>query len=300
MNGITTTKRKLVEVALPLPEINDASAYDKMPGIGPHPKGVHHWWARLPLPTARAILFASVVDDPQSHPEQWPTEEEQNRERERLFDIIRRMMQKKLHHHPEVYEEALREMVRHCDKLPAVFDPFAGGGSIPLEASRMGFEAHAADLNPVAVLLNKCNLELAPRWSGHPPVNPNDREKIGGADGWSGTHGLAADLRHYAGRIGRKLSEAIGHLYPAATLPEELGHGQTAVVAWIWTRTVMSPNPVARGKYVPIASSYVLSTKGNNAIWVRPFRDDSAEDGFRFEIRRGSPSKEGFVRKICG
>ena len=149
-----TPQKKLVEVALPLPEINDASAYDKMPGIGPHPKGIHHWWARLPLPTARAILFASVVDDPASRPEKWPTEEAQNRERERLFDILRRMMQKKLHQHPEVYEEALQEMVNQCGgKLPAVFDPFAGGGSIPLEASRMGFEAHAADLNPVAVLL---------------------------------------------------------------------------------------------------------------------------------------------------
>jgi putative DNA methylase len=300
MNAMTP-KKKLVEVALPLPEINDASAYDKMPGIGPHPKGIHHWWARLPLPTARAILFASVVDDPESHPEKWPTEEEQNRERERLFDILRRMMQKKLHQHPEVYEEALQEMVRQCGgKLPAVFDPFAGGGSIPLEASRMGFEAHAADLNPVAVLLNKCNLELAPRWSGHPPVNPHDRQKIGGEEGWSRTHGLAADVRYYAGKIGRKLIDAIGHLYPTAALPQEFGHGQTAVVAWIWTRTVASPNPVARGKYVPIASSFVLSAKGSNAIWVQPLRDDSAEDGWRFEIRRGSPSKEEFARARLG
>src|ERR1700730_14453958 len=133
-----TAKKKLIEVALPLPEINDASAYDKMPGIGPHPKGIHHWWARLPLPTARAILFASVVDDPEAHPEKWPTEEAQNAERERLFDIVRNMMRKKMHRHPEVYEEARREMLKHCEgKLPTVFDPFAGGGSIPLEANRM-------------------------------------------------------------------------------------------------------------------------------------------------------------------
>jgi putative DNA methylase len=296
-----TLKRKLIEVALPLPEVNDASAYDKMPGIGPHPKGIHHWWARLPLPTARAILFASVVDDPASHPEKWPNEEEQNRERERLFDILRRMMQKKLHQHPEVYEEALQEMLNQCGgKLPAVFDPFAGGGSIPLEASRMGFDAHAADLNPVAVLLNKCNLELAPRWSGNPPVNPRDRQKIGGEEGWSRAHGLAADLRYYAGQIAQKQIEAIGHLYPTAALPQEFGHGQTAVVAWIWTRTVASPNPVARGKYVPIASSFVLSTKGSNAIWAQPIRDESAQDGWRFEIRRGSPPKEELARARLG
>ncbi|HEY8530963.1 MAG TPA: DUF1156 domain-containing protein, partial [Limnochorda sp.] len=97
MNGVAQTRRKLIEVALPLPEINDASAYDKMPGIGPHPKGIHHWWARLPLPVARAVLFASVVDDPSSHPDRFPTEEAQARERERLFGIIRKMMQKQLH-----------------------------------------------------------------------------------------------------------------------------------------------------------------------------------------------------------
>jgi len=165
--------KKLIEVALPLPEINDASAYDKMPGIGAHPKGIHHWWARLPLPVARVVLFASVVDDPSSHPEKFPTEEAQERERERLFGIIRRMMTKQIHKHPEVYAEARAEMLKYCDgKLPPLLDPFAGGGSIPLEAARLGMEAYAGDLNPVAVLLNKCYLELVPRWADWPPVNP--------------------------------------------------------------------------------------------------------------------------------
>ena len=203
--GVT---EKLIEVALPLPEINDASAYDKMPGIGPHPKGIHHWWARLPLPTARAVLFASVVDDPSEHPEEFQTEEAQNAERERLFDIIRRMMQKKLHEHPAVYAEARAEMLRHCDgKLPPVFDPFAGGASIPLEANRLGLESHAGDLNPVAVLLNKCSLELVPRWIGRSPVNKEDRKRIGGTEAWPGTQGLAADLRHY-GRVIRDRASA--------------------------------------------------------------------------------------------
>lgn len=228
-------KKKLIEVALPLPEINDASGYDKMPGIGPHPKGIHHWWARLPLPTARAILFASVVDDPQANPERWPTEEAQNAERERLFDIIRRMMGKKLHEHPEVYAQARAEMVKHCDgRMPPAFDPFAGGGSIPLEANRLGFDVHAGDLNPVAVLLNKCNLELAPRWVGCPPVNPEDRSRIGGAQAWRGTHGLAADVRFYGRRIRSRAAERIGHLYPKARLPKELGGSEANVIAWLW------------------------------------------------------------------
>jgi len=183
------TTRKLIEVALPLQEINDASAYDKMPGIGPHPKGIHHWWARLPLPVARAVLFASVVDDPSSHPQKFPTEEAQARERERLFGIIRKMMQPQLHKHPEIYSEARAEMLKHCDgKLPPLLDPFAGGGSIPLEAARLGLEAYAGDLNPVAVLLNKCYLELVPRWADHPPVNPEWRNPLlrAPASSWQG------------------------------------------------------------------------------------------------------------------
>src|SRR6266851_7865314 len=115
MRALMITRKKLIEVALPLPEINDASAYDKMPGIGPHPKGIHHWWARLPLPAARAVLFASVVDDPEAHPEKWTTEEAQNAERERLFDLLRRMMGKKLHETPEAYAAAHAEMLQHCD-----------------------------------------------------------------------------------------------------------------------------------------------------------------------------------------
>src|SRR5450759_3155674 len=211
----TPLPKKLIEVALPLPEINDASAYDKMPGIGPHPKGIHHWWARLPLPTARAVLFASVVDDPSSHPEKWPSEKDQEVERERLFGSIQKLMEKKLHEHPEVYAAAREEMLKHTGgQLPAVFDPFAGGGSIPLEANRLGFQSHARDLNPVAVLLNKCNLEIAARWIGRAPVNPEDRSRIGGAEASTGTKGLAADMRYYGALIRDRLGERVGHLYP--------------------------------------------------------------------------------------
>lgn len=286
---VKTRKKKLIEVALPLPEINDASAYDKMPGIGPHPKGIHHWWARLPLPTARAILFASVIDDPEAHPERWPTDEEQNAERERLFGILRRMMGKKLHEAPEVYAEAHSEMLRHCDgSLPAVFDPFSGGGSIPLEANRLGFEAHAGDLNPVAVLLNKCNLEIVPRWRDHPPVNPVDRKTIGGADAWKGNDGLTCDVKYYASAVRAKALAAIGNLYPKVALPAENGGGSADVIAWIWSRTVASPNPAAKGVHVPLASTFVLSSKKNNEIITRivPGHDDPADWDFRVFPRK--------------
>ncbi|MCO6437238.1 MAG: DUF1156 domain-containing protein, partial [Phycisphaerae bacterium] len=287
---MTTYRKKLIEVALPLPEINDASAYDKMPGIGPHPKGIHHWWARLPLPTARAVLFASAVDDPSEHPDRFPTEEAQNAERERLFNILRSMMEKRLHDHPEVYAAAHAEMLKHCEgKLPALYDPFAGGGSIPLEANRLGFEAHAADLNPVAVLLNKCNLELAPRWTNHPPVNPEDRKSIGGTDAWRGTHGLAADVRYYGALVRDRARQKVGHLYPKAHLPKENGGGEANVIAWIWARTVRSPDPAAGGKHVPLISTFWLSSKNGNLAWLEPVVDKRTMT-YRFDVRTGTPA----------
>jgi len=282
-------RKKLIEVALPLPEINDASAYDKMPGIGPHPKGIHHWWARLPLPTARAILFASVVDDPASHPEKWPTAETQDAERERLFDIIRKMMGKKMHDQSGIYAEAVSEMHKHTGgKLPTVFDPFAGGGSIPLEANRLQFDAQAADLNPVAVLLNKCNLELAPLWIGHAPINREDREHIGGAESWRGTTGLAADVRHYGRIVLSRAKAAVGKAYPKVRLPKELGESETSVIAWIWARTVASPIPAARGKHVPLISTYWLSSKKDGEVWLEPIVDKAARK-YSFEVRTGIP-----------
>jgi len=300
MTVSNSPRKKLIEVALPLPEINDASAYDKMPGIGPHPKGIHHWWARLPLPTARAILFASVVDDPEANPEKWPTEEQQNAERERLFDIIRRMMGKKLHNAPEVYAEAKAEMLKYCDgQLPPVFDPFSGGGSIPLEASRMGFKAHAGDLNPVAVLLNKCNLELAPQWSGHAPVNPESRQRIGGSEAWRGTYGLADDVRYYANVIHQNANRKLSKYYPKARSENLIG-GEANVIAWVWVRTVASPNPAANGKHVPIASSFVLSTKGGHSVWVSPVIDEGFSDGWRFEVHSGVPSKDELAKARLG
>ena len=270
-------KKKLIEVALPLPEINDASAYDKMPGIGPHPKGIHHWWARLPLPTARAVLFASVVDDPSEHPESFRTEASQDKERERLFGIVRKMMQKKLHTHPEVYAEARAEMEKSCDgKLPAVLDPFSGGGSIPLEANRLGLKAHAADLNPVAVLLNKCNLELAPRWNSKAPVNSRARHDIGGTQSWRGTTGLASDIRYYARQIRVRAEKRIGHLYPAVKLPKELGGDEVPVIAWLWARTIKCSNPSCRCR-APMIRSFCLARKKPTLVHARPELDRTSK-----------------------
>jgi putative DNA methylase len=303
---MNSNRKKLIEVALPLAEINDASAYDKMPGIGAHPKGIHHWWARLPLPVARAVLFASVVDDPSSHPEKFPTEEAQERERERLFGIIRKMMQPQLHKHPEVYAEARAEMLKYCDgKLPPLLDPFAGGGSIPLEAARLGMEAYAGDINPVAVLLCKCYLELVPRWADHPPVNPEDRRRIGGKQGWRGSAGLAADVRYYGRVILEQARRKIGHLYPPVKVTAEMAAEhphlkpyvgkELPVIAWIWARTVPSPNPAARRAPVPLMSTFWLSSKKGSEAWLEPVVDRAAGT-WRFRVRTGAPKQREVVK----
>jgi putative DNA methylase len=278
-----TTRKKLIEVALPLPEINDASAYDKMPGIGPHPKGIHQWWARLPLPTARAILFASVVDDPGACPDKWPTEADQDAERERLFEIIRQLMGKKIHDRPEVYAVANSEMLKHCDgKLPEVLDPFAGGGSIPLEAHRLGFDAQATDLNPVAVLINKALLEIAPTWADHEPVHPSLRGNAMLDGSWRGTKGLAEDIRKYAANILIKARKQITCLYPTGP------NGRTAV-AWFWCRTVVSPDPACRGAHVPLIRSFRIAKRKQDSVWLEPVVDRSTNE-WRLTISDQKPA----------
>jgi putative DNA methylase len=244
------------------------------------------------LPTARAVLFASVVDDPEAHPEIWPTEVAQNAERERLFDILRRMMGKKLHEAHEIYAEAQQEMLRHCDgSLPVVFDPFAGGGSIPLEANRLGFEAHAGDLDPVAVLLNKCNLELAPQWTGRSPINPDDRGRIGGSSNWHGTQGVAADVRYY-GRIIRERAQAkIGALYTKVRLPQDHGGGEATVIAWLWARTIQCSNP-ACGARTPLIRSFWLVRKKPRFVIAKPKLDHATKKGSFEIVSDDKPEKE--------
>src|SRR5262245_59164131 len=209
------TRKKLIEIALPLEAINKAAAREKSIRQG-HPSTLHLWWARRPLAAARAVIFSQMVDDPSSRPELFPTEEEQEAERQRLFRIIERLVQWENTTNEAVLEEARAEIraswQRTCednkdhpraaelfdpDKLPAFHDPFAGGGSLPLEAQRLGFEAYASDLNPVAALINKAMIEIPPKFAGRPPVNPESRR---GAEllarEWPGAQGLAADVRY--------------------------------------------------------------------------------------------------------
>ena len=211
MSGDLWYKPKLIEVALPLEDINRESAREKSIRHG-HPSTLHLWWARRPLAACRAVLFAQLVDDPSAHPEQFPTEEEQKAERERLHGIISRLVVWENIHDEKLLREAHEEILKSTGgNPPPILDPFAGGGSIPLEAQRLGLEAHASDLNPVAVLINKALIEIPPKWAGHAPVFPGAAsERLS----WPGATGLAEDVRRYGKWMRDEAEKRIGHLYP--------------------------------------------------------------------------------------
>ncbi|GAB4287828.1 MAG: hypothetical protein Kow0067_13210 [Coriobacteriia bacterium] len=226
-----TYKRKLIEVALPLEAINAESAREKSIRHG-HPSTLHLWWARRPLAACRAVLFASLVDDPSAHPDRFPTEEAQEAERQRLFRIIEELVKWENSGNEEVLEAARAEIERSCDGAPPpVLDPFCGGGSIPLEAQRLGLEAHGSDLNPVAVLITKALIEIPPRFAGRPPVHPDARDSRLGDDAWPRATGLAEDVRRYGAWMREEAQARIGRLYPTVTLPPEHGGGEATVIA---------------------------------------------------------------------
>ncbi len=207
-------RKKLIEVALPLEAINKEAAREKSIRHG-HPSTLHLWWARRPLAACRAVLFASLVDDPSSHPAKFPTEEAQEQERQRLFRIIEELVKWENSNNERVLKAARDEILKstNCNP-PPVLDPFCGGGSIPLEAQRLGLEAHASDLNPVAVLITKALIEIPPKFAGKPPVNPDARKKLDHSKSWHGAQGLAEDVRYYGQWMRDEAEKRIGHLYP--------------------------------------------------------------------------------------
>jgi putative DNA methylase len=266
-----TYRKKLIEVALPLVAINTASAREKSIRHG-HPSTLHLWWSRKPLATCRAVLFASLVDDPSEHPEDFPTEQEQAKERERLFYLIEELVKWENSNNEYILQQVRAEIHKSTGgNPPPVLDPFAGGGSIPLEAQRLGLEAHASDLNPVAVLITKALIEIPPKFAGRPPVNPAVQKSLMGSD-WSGARGLADDIRYYGKWMRDEAEKRIGYLYPKVTLPREHGGGEATVIAWLWVRTVTCPNP-ACGVQMPLTSKWWLSKKKGKEAWVEPHID---------------------------
>lgn len=276
--------KKLIEVALPLEKINAESAREKSIRHG-HPSTLHLWWARRPLAAARAVIWSSLVDDPSSHPEKFPTEEDQSKERQRLFKILEDLVVWENSNNEDVLNAAKVEILKSTNNNPpALLDPFAGGGAIPLEAQRLGLEAHAHDLNPVAVTINKAMIEIPPRFAGKAPVNP-DAQVSAMRNGWSRAQGLAEDVRYYGEWMKQEAFQRIGHLYPKVKVPHEQGGGEATVIAWIWARTVKCPNP-ACGCEMPLASSFVLSKKKGKEAWIEPQFDYEAKK-ITYKVRLG-------------
>ena len=306
------TRKKLIEVALPLDAINKASAREKSIRHG-HPSTLHLWWARRPLAAARAVIFAQMVDDPSAYE---PDEAIAERERNRLFAILEDLVLWENTTNETVLQRA-RDAIwqswrRTCaanaghprarelfdpDKLPGFHDPFAGGGSLPLEAQRLGLESYASDLNPVAVLINKAMIEIPPKFAGKPPVNPASREgKDLVARQWTGARGLAADVRYYGQWMRERAEERIGWLYPKVAVTAEMAQArpdlkpyvgrELTVIAWLWARTVKSPNPAFAQVEVPLASTFILSTKKGKEAYVEPVIENG---GYRFTVKTGEP-----------
>ncbi len=315
--------KKLIEVALPLDDINRAAAREKSIRHG-HPSTLHLWWARRPLAAARAVLFAQLVNDPS-----WKYTEEElaknqikgaiTKKRNELFKLLSQLVQWENTTNEEILERARKEIraswketceanKNHPDaktlfdpnRLPAFHDPFAGGGAIPLEAQRLGLESYASDLNPVAVLINKALIEIPPRFAGRPPIGPVPKEEsqtsAQAAEDWSGARGLAEDVRRYGTWMRDEAEKRVGHLYPKIKITGEIARGRPdlkalvgetlPVIAWLWARTVKSPNPAFASIDVPLASTFLLYTKAGHEVWLDPHVTKSCYD---FTIRCGTP-----------
>lgn len=285
-------RKKLIEVSIPLEDINAEAAREKSIRHG-HPSTLHLWWARRPLAAARAVLFAQLVDDPSSNP--GLTEEQQNVERERLHGIIRRLVKWENVNNAALLREAHEEILKSTGgNPPAILDPFAGGGTIPLEAQRLGLEAHASDLNPVAVLINKALIEIPPKFAGRPPVFPGAADTKLGT--WPGATGLAEDVRRYGAWMREQAKERIGHLYPDATIIDEKTGKKSAAttIAWIWARTVTCPNPGC-GIEMPLVRSWWVGKKKGKEAYIVPtvVNDVTAPGGRRIKFSIGHDKAKG-------
>ncbi len=290
-------KPKLIEVALPLAAINAEAAREKSIRHG-HPSTLHLWWARRPLAAARAVIWASLVDDPSGYDEfvtpddeteeqKAEREQKMDAERQRLFGILERLVKWENSNNADVLAEARAEIDR-CfpDGPPPILDPFAGGGAIPLEAQRLGLTALAGDLNPVAVLINKATIEIPPRFAGLPPVHPDIDKTL---TTWERAQGLAADIEAYGQWMRNEAYKRIGHLYPDATGPNG---EQLTPIAWIWARTVESPDPSWSG-HVPLVASWTLAKRpGKPKVWIAPIIDRDAMT-ISYEIREGGEPSHG-------
>ena len=277
---------------MPLDKINAASAREKSIRHG-HPSTLHLWWARRPLAAARAVIWASLVDDPSSHPEEFPTEEDQNNERQRLFKILEELVIWENSNNESILNKAKAEIKNSMGEcMPEFLDPFAGGGTIPLEAQRLGLKAHAHDINPIAVSINKAMVDIPARFSGNRAVNPDSRALLGNSLSYK-AQGIAEDIKYYGSWIKKKAMERIGYMYPKMEVPNSQGGGEVPVIAWIWARNIRCPNP-ACAKTLPLIRSFALSKKKGKEAYIRP---DIENGKIVYKVAFGKDYPEGTINR---
>ena len=288
------TIKKLIEVALPLEKINSEAEREKHITQG-HPAALHLWWARRPLTAVRAVIWSSIIDDPSSHPELFPTEIEQDEERQRLFKILEQLVIWENSNNKTVIDLAKKELNKYVkDHDLSLLDPFAGGGAIPFEAQRLGLYAHAHDLNPIAVIINKALIEIPVAFCGKPPINPKDRDVTGCFQtGWKASKGLARDVSYYGEILKQKVFAKVGHLYPKIKLAAKHGGKEVNVVAWLWAKTVKCPNPRC-GCKTPLIRNYSVCKKSGNISSIRPYIDNNR---VRFDMQYGRVLKGGTINR---
>jgi putative DNA methylase len=310
-------KKKLIEVNLPLEAINKESLHRKQKAPKGWPSSFHKWWAQRPLAAARAVIFSQIIDDPSSNTEDFPTKESQDKERDRLFKIIEELVLWDNTHNENVVKNVRNEIrkmwLRTCrenssdpragtlfnpEKLPPFYDPFAGGATLPLAAQWLGMETFASDLNPVAVMINKALIELPRKFIHKPAINPNAfKQQMQMDRSWKNSQGLAEDVRYYSNWIKERADKSIGKFYEDIEITEEmtlerpdlqkyLGE-KLKVVAWLWARSVKSPNPAFSDIDVPLASTFILSSKAGKEAYVEPIVGNGT---YKFVVRLGKPT----------
>ena len=276
--------KKLIETVMPVSVINREAEKEKT-ARGGLPSNVHMWWSRRPMAAARSVLFASCVDDPVEHPELFPTSETQDQERIRLLEMTEKLCAVESSSDDALLSAAKKEILRYAEgTLPAVYDPFVGGGAIPVEAQRLGLKAESSDLNPVPVMITKLVADIPARFSDTVPVHPQQEMKLDIP--LPGAKGYAEDVQYYGEWMLAEAKKRIGYLYPQVTSPET--GADLEVSAWIWARTIKCPNPSC-GCEIPLSSSYDLAKKKGSEAWVEPYVDDGA---VRFRIHR-EPNTSG-------
>lgn len=275
-------------LALPLEAINKEPSREKSIRHG-HPSTLRLWWAKRPLAAARAVIWASLVDDPSAHPDKFPNEEDQIRERNRLFKILEQLVIWENSNNREILDEAYKEVLKSTNgQPPAILDPFAGGGIIPMEGQRLGLTAYAHDLNLVAVMINKATIEIPSIFAGNAPVNPPAQEGFGLKSGYDRCAGLVEDVNYYGERMRTMAYKELGHMYPKVKISKEQGGGEATAVAWIWAHTVKCPY-LACGCEMPLEKGFTLSKKRETKPMLNLYLIIRSRQRSEFSIASKSP-----------